>query len=226
MFEMNYMIIIILQLSIIGLGVYLRNYLKIKAENLATIEDIGKVTEEVEAVKYSFSKLLEEERSINLLMRERSLDYNRRVDEMLFEFFEDSTRFYNEVCKTNSIVYDVDKKIRCLDLRIDEINKVRNKVNLNEIKLASFFKDESELNIKYKVLNKEIDNISIKWFKLRAELFNQLLLDFDDDSAARQLIKVGINNITDYSTKNKGAIDRLKIDYGNEIKNYYDKSPK
>lgn len=42
---------LLLSLSIVGLGLYLRAYLKKKAENLATKEDIATITKQVEFIK-------------------------------------------------------------------------------------------------------------------------------------------------------------------------------
>ena len=49
---------LVLTVAVGGLGLYLRSYLSRKAENLATKEDIGKVTTEVEAVKAAIGSRL------------------------------------------------------------------------------------------------------------------------------------------------------------------------
>ncbi|MCH8272904.1 MAG: hypothetical protein IIB41_06575 [Candidatus Marinimicrobia bacterium] len=53
----------IVALAVIGTGIFLRAYLKKKAENLATKDDIGEITAKIEDVKHDYAARLESLRS-------------------------------------------------------------------------------------------------------------------------------------------------------------------
>jgi hypothetical protein len=85
----------------IGVGLFLRSFLPSyfdeKAKNLATKEDIGDITDEIEKVKFNYSKEVEQ------LKTELNKDFQEYIDEQKFL----KERSYNQYCELYSKLYTI-----------------------------------------------------------------------------------------------------------------------
>lgn len=93
MMKLEYLVIVVLILQIlIILGmIALRSYATKKGENLATTEDIGKITKEVESIKNEFSTQLGRLKADLSADMQRQLSLFGKRNEALTQFFENSS---------------------------------------------------------------------------------------------------------------------------------------
>lgn len=85
---------IILNIVILGIGIYLISYIRGKANNLATLEDVGKITQKVEAVKKIFNTQIEELKSE---LQKINIAYQIHLSELTKIRFERIDKLYEDL---------------------------------------------------------------------------------------------------------------------------------
>jgi hypothetical protein len=220
-------IILVLQLVIVIYGIFINVYIKKRAENLATLNDIDKITTSVEEVKFEFTKLLEQEKINNALIQERTLKYNQRIDEILFECFKDTTEFKATVIDIDYCYFIVDENYNHnLQSKINEINKCHDLFKLNIVKLSAFYGANSIVLEKYEEVNLKIGKIAIKWYNLSTDLSN---INSDTRDGKLEFVNKlgeGYQDLINLYCDKDNDIDDALTEFANQIKKHFENSPK
>lgn len=119
---------IILILSTIGVGLYLRTYVKSKAENLAQKEDLGPITRSVELIKLEFGIKNEEIKAELNILSSSKLDHKRYSRDAIIKMIEYLNDWYHISLDIGDVTFykegdDVRQKI----IRIKSITNLSSK---------------------------------------------------------------------------------------------------
>ena len=199
----NQIVEIILEVILIILGLYLaffKSYFSEKGKNLATVEDIEKITNIVEAVKRENNIQLESMKTEMLLLSKTQMVVYDDERKAIIEFIESIINYYE--LNTN-IPYVDDSKggLIYLPNQIETIEVNFAKVQIARSKLSLFCFNEEILN--------KVTPIIIALTKLKSE------------TGFYRIQALGIierrKNLSDNLSKQPELFDKIKVEHENEL---------
>ena len=200
---MNYLIIItfILQLILIILALIFMPFFKEKGKNMATKQDIGKITENIEEIKNKYS---------------RSLDiYKNQKDNLSYQFYEDSSRLYNIL---RYIAFDFDNDN--LEFAFDIDNQC-DELLTKRTKLAILFKEEDNIQDSLNNLLGIILKATTRFHNLRGQISEFQSEAFNNHTYLKHKGEIKILDIEKMKAHSKKIYDIL-TEY---IKDFYSLTP-
>lgn len=218
----NQTVNIILDILIILIGLYLiffKSYFKEKGKNLATFEDIGKITEKVETVKSTFQKLIENLRSdlakqniSHQLIYSQLLEYRYKR----FDAFFDALIELQNFIKENLFSY------------ADEQDYLKKKEEFFRLyKILDIARFKVNIYISYSFKQKLIDNLNgcYEAFHSFVKMYNSDTKKFDDmlifTLSAQELKSKMVASNIDAFTKLQSSVEsfpKLLTELEDEVK--------
>lgn len=190
---MNELIIALVAGLASGLVFMAKSFFSEKGKNLATKQDIGKITTLIEDVKHQNAKEVEQMRAALQLANNRQNEYHQDVKRALIEYFE-TYMYWFEIQMSENLLEITEDNFEQFKGLSREIEKTHHKLLMSQYKIAFHLYDEY-LNELISELNFKGYNIMLKADSLLSEVFQhfknakELYSDGEEKKAREEIVK-------------------------------------